>query len=140
MSTKTGRESSRAESTQTGRKPEMLPKVTCVLTQNMYLLSTKHCTTPRQPRNLHSFLHCLDHPAPVVAQRRALNQVQERVRKLHGFLHCLDNLRHLSTHNSGHVKAFVHASVAQLEVRALCRGTETEAPPRSRSTAGIGAA
>ena len=31
------------------------------------------------------------------------NLVQERVRKLHDFLHCLDRLRHLSTHNNGHV-------------------------------------
>ena len=30
----------------------------------------------------------------------------------------------------------VHASEAQLEVGALCRGTESEAPPRSRSNAG----
>ena len=43
-----------------------------------------------QLRRLHSLLHCLNHPAPVVAQRRAMNQVQERERKLHGFLHCLD--------------------------------------------------
>ena len=58
---------------------------------------TCHCTTTgmnhvqQRVQNLHSFLPCLNHPAPVIATTTGENHVQERMRNLHSFLHCLDD-------------------------------------------------